>query len=221
MRANRPPVFPETCNITHVQQQAYYWYYQFLEDNAPCLADFTECIQVNSTQECYSPCMTSASDLANACGLSQAVYCNIDGQNSGVSGHSPFEFHSATCVPAACDDGYHDQLLAYLQYSACADAYWTPNYCSSIKLTCAYQLKSSSVWKIVGIAVGAVLGVFILCIIAYCCYRRKIQRAQDEEFDPDVDEDDESRTDAGALLLRQQQEQFERWSAARGGSVQQ
>jgi hypothetical protein len=218
-RAPRPPTFPQTCNITYAPQQAFYWYYRFLEDNAPCLTDFAECIAVNASAECYSPCMTDAGDLANACGLGQAVYCNVDGDSAGVAGHPPFEFHSATCVPSACDEGYHDQLLASIQYAVCRDSFWTPGYCSSIGLTCAYQLKTSSVWKVVGIAVGSFLGLLLLCVALYCWYRCKHQRRSGSDAASADSSSDDGESDAGALLLRHQQAQFDHWEASRGGSV--
>lgn len=216
----RPPAFPQTCNITYAPQQAFYWYYQFLRDNAPCLSDFSECIQVNSTTPCYSPCTTDASDLADACASS--VYCNIDGVSGGVEGHPPFEFHSATCAPAACDDGYHDQLLASLQYALCGNLYWTPGYCESLTLTCAYQLKSSSIWEIVGISVGVFVGLLSLCVAAYCIYRCKRQGEHEVEdiMSEDRDESDSVDESPSSRLLQQQQQQFERWSATQGdGSV--
>ena len=146
-----------------------------------------------------------ADQLAQSCGGVAGTYCSVDGSSAATGSYPAYEFHSGTCVPTACDDAYHGALQAWAEGFACGDAYWAPSAYCSLSVTCAYPMKSSTVWEIVGIAVGSVFVLILLCCVAYCAFRgRWCPCICTERLDDEVDElPDEGVEDGqGDMLLQ-------------------
>lgn len=182
------PALPGACNISGASQSAFAWYYDFQAANAQCDAEFTACLLSGSTQMCTSVCMDLADELSQSCSGSAGTYCNIAGSSTGTADHPPFQFKSATCVPTRCDAGYNGAVQAWAEGEACGAAN-VAGYCN-LAVTCAYPLKTDSVWEVVGISVASVIGLFALCCLAYCGLRRRwcpclcprrLEDADDEE----------------------------------------